>query len=129
MKSRCLNPKSARYNCYGGRGIKVCDRWLESFENFYTDMLSTWKQGLTLERINNDGNYEPSNCKWATLKEQGNNRSTNTKITYKGRTQNISEWAREYGIKNPGTLSNRVFIHKWDIEKALTTPVKNYKRG
>jgi hypothetical protein len=73
MKARCYNPKSKFYSYYGGRGIKVCDRWLNSIENFIQDMGNRPK-GTSLDRINNDGNYEPNNCRWATSKEQSNNR-------------------------------------------------------
>lgn len=73
MKARCLNPNHSRYQYYGGRGIKVCDRWL-IFKNFLEDM-GIRLNGMTLERVNNDGNYEPSNCKWATWSEQMNNQS------------------------------------------------------
>lgn len=72
MKDRCLNPKHKQYKDYGGRGIQICERWLK-LENFFKDM-GERPSGLTLDRINNDGNYEPSNCKWATWKEQQNNR-------------------------------------------------------
>lgn len=80
MKQRCLNPNSQRWDDYGGRGITICKRWLDSFENFYTDMGERPKQ-LSLDRINNDGNYEPSNCRWATAKQQMNNRSNTTGLS------------------------------------------------
>lgn len=77
IRVRCLNPKNPAYKYYGGRGIKICDRWLEDFTNFYNDMYSTYKEGLTLDRINNDGDYEPWNCEWSTREKQAKNRSTN----------------------------------------------------
>lgn len=84
MKQRCYNFKFKQYKDYGGRGIKICDRWLESFENFYEDMGSTWKPGLTLDRINNDGNYELGNCRWITRKEQLLNRRAYGAVPFKG---------------------------------------------
>ena len=81
MKQRCYNPNSAAYKNYGGRGIKVCDKWLKSFEAFYDDM-GTRPEGMSIDRINNDGNYEPSNCKWSTPKEQSSNRRNCKEVAY-----------------------------------------------
>lgn len=76
MKQRCYNFKSTTYEYYGARGITVCDRWLNSFENFYNDMISTYVKGLQLDRIDNNGNYEPDNCRWATRSQNTKNRRT-----------------------------------------------------
>ena len=105
MLQRCNNPKNKRYKNYGGRGIKVCKRW-DKFENFYADM-DERPEGLTIERIDNDGNYEPSNCKWATRKENSRNTRTNRIIKYEGISRCLSAWAEELGI-NKGTLKNRL---------------------
>lgn len=83
MKSRCLNPNRKSYSRYGGRGITICDTW-QTFEGFLSDMGSTYQEGLTLDRINNDGNYELSNCRWATAIEQGSNTSKNVRIEFEG---------------------------------------------
>jgi hypothetical protein len=96
MKARCLNEKTIDYPRYGGRGIKVCDRWLESFENFFDDM-GTRPEKMTLERRDTDGNYEPSNCRWATAQEQASNRSTSQYIEKNGERLTISEAARVIG--------------------------------
>lgn len=89
MKARCLNPRNVGYRNYGGRGIGVCDRWL-SFENFYYDVSPDWKPGLTLERINNEGNYEPGNIRWATFREQQQNKRTSRRLTFLGETKNYN---------------------------------------
>lgn len=97
MKDRCLNPKNCVYHNYGARGIKVCDRWINSFENFYSDMGEKPKH-LSIERIDNNGDYEPSNCRWATAREQCANRRRSSHVTIDGETKNISEWSRVSGI-------------------------------
>lgn len=93
MKSRCYNKHNARYGRYGKRGIRVCDEWKEDYINFHNwAMENGYSEDVTIERINNDGNYEPSNCRWATIKEQCNNRSTNINITIGNSTRNLTEW-------------------------------------
>ena len=82
IKSRCLNPKNEAYNNYGGRGIKICDRWLNSFENFYADMGLKPSEEYSIDRIDNNGHYEPGNCKWNTFEEQQNNKRTNVYHVY-----------------------------------------------
>lgn len=122
MLERCRNPKNRYYHNYGGRGISVCKRWIK-FENFISDMgLKPKDQKYSIERINNDGNYEPSNCKWATREEQESNKRTNRYITYNGVTLHLSAWARKQSLK-PNCIKNRL-KNNWSIEKALTTPVK-----
>lgn len=126
MRRRCLNPNHKDYPRYGGRGITICDRWLDSFENFYADMGKRPSLKFSLDRKNNDLGYSPSNTKWSTPYEQQNNRSSNHKIPYNGRTQNICQWADELNIKRR-TLRSRISQLNWSIEKALTTPVRQQK--
>lgn len=114
MKSRCNNKKNKHYNRYGGRGITFCDRW-ECFNSFLKDM--GLSNGLTLDRINNDGNYEPNNCRWATRKEQSLNRSTNIFLTAFGDTMTVSEWSIKLGVNRKNILYR---YHKgFDHEKCL----------
>jgi len=98
MKLRCTNPNNTAYMNYGGRGIKVCDRWINSFENFLTDMGERPSTNYSLDRIDHNGDYCPENCRWATRKEQCNNRRSNIMITYKGRTQSLKLWCDEFGL-------------------------------
>jgi len=121
MLDRCRNPRSQFFSRYGGRGIQVCDRW-HKFEAFYADM-GDRPAGKTLDRINNDGDYEPANCRWATPKEQCNNKALNRLLTLRGRTQTLSQWAIELGV-NESTLRTRVG-RGWSDERVLTQPVRS----
>lgn len=98
MKERCLNKNHVAYSRYGGRGIKICSRWLHSFENFLSSMGAMPTPLHTLERRNNALGYLPSNCRWATKKEQANNRSNSRMIEYLGKTKTLAEWAVELGF-------------------------------
>ena len=126
MIQRCTNPKNKNYKHYGDRGIKVCNRWLK-FENFLTDMGEHPGKGYSIDRINNNGNYCKSNCRWATEKEQHRNKRDNHLETYKGKTQCLREWSEEFGI-NYYVLWSRL-NRGWSIEKALITPVRKYRKG
>lgn len=99
MKQRCNNPKNKRWNRYGGRGIKICEEWENSFDSFREWALSNgYKEGLTIDRINNDGNYEPDNCRWATYREQNRNYSRNVYYEHNGEKHTAIEWAEIYGL-------------------------------
>ena len=120
MKGRCYRKTSCCYHTHGGRGITVCDEWL-SFVPFRKWALSNgYSDELTLDRIDNNGNYEPSNCRWATMKEQGNNRRTNHVLTHNGETHTMKEWSEITGIKYY-TLVARINTLGWSIEKTLNT--------
>lgn len=124
MKRRCYNKNDSHYPRWGGRGIQICPEWLLDFSNFQLWALHNgYADNLTIDRINNDGNYCPANCRWVTVAEQNNNQRTNRLITYNGRTQNLKQWSEEFHI-NYGTLLSRLDDSKWSIEKAFTTPVK-----
>lgn len=122
MKGRCEYNSNPSYKDYGGRGIKVCERW-HSFENFFADMGHPPLE-LTLDRIDNNGDYEPDNCRWATRKVQQNNNRQNRKIKFNGMTKTIAEWAQVRGIKAP-TIGHRI-KRGWNPEKALMTPTGKY---
>lgn len=118
MRQRCLNPNNPAFKSYGGRGISICERW-ELFENFYSDM-GQRPPGLEIDRIEVNGNYEPGNCRWATVLEQGRNQRKTRFVTINGVTKCMSEWISEFGI-NRTTLESRLRLG-WPVEKALTHP-------
>lgn len=123
MIGRCENPKNPAFDRYGGRGIGICAEWRKSFQAFrdwarangYADM-------LTIDRINNDGNYEPSNCRWATYTQQSRNRRCMKPITYQGETLLIPELAERCGLP-ADVLKNRIRRYGWPIELAVSLPV------
>lgn len=119
MMSRCYNPKTERYPRYGGRGISVCDEWNHNYPAFRDWALSHgYQDGLTIDRIDVDGNYSPENCRWITNAEQMKNMSTNRYLSHNGETHTLSDWARKVGI-TPATLHKRL-KRGWSLEKALT---------
>lgn len=120
MKYRCTVEKSPNWDSYGGRGIKVCDRWLESFDNFYADMGPRPSDDHSLDRKDNDGNYEPNNCRWATVEEQMNNRRVNVFVDYNGRRLTLTQVARTLGV-NPGYL-NRSYRRGMTFDEIVETP-------
>jgi hypothetical protein len=117
MKVRCNNPKNKGYKNYGGRGIKVCERWQKSFADFISDMGQRPSPNHSIERIDNDGDYEPQNCKWATYTEQANNTRNNHFLTFNGETLTINQWARKLGIDRR-VLTSRL-IRGWSVERVL----------
>lgn len=116
MKTRCNNPKATGYEYYGGRGIKVCNRWLDSFWNFYADM-GPRPENTTLDRIDVDGNYDPENCRWATWEEQAVNKTDTEYFEIAGEKLSVKEWADKLDIL-PNTITYRL-IRGWSIEEAL----------
>lgn len=126
MRERCYLKTKDGYDRYGGRGITVCPEWMDSFEAFRDWAIANgYRDDLTLDRMDNDGPYSPENCRWSTIVEQANNKSTSRLITYGGRTQTLAQWAHEIGIGRD-TLRHRI-ESGWSIERALTEP-RNEKR-
>lgn len=118
MRFRCNNPNDKSYHNYGARGIRVCDEWTNSFSSFYNWALSNgYNDGLTIDRINNDGNYEPSNCRWVSRKVQGNNSRKNRLITIDNETKTLSQWCEQLGLKYQ-TIEMRLY-RGWDERRAL----------
>ncbi|MBQ5900599.1 MAG: hypothetical protein IIW86_01930 [Clostridia bacterium] len=107
IKQRCNNPNVNCYERYGGRGIKICDEWLDFMAFYNWAITNDYKEGLSIDRINNNGNYEPSNCQWVNAKSQANNRRSSRYITYNNETHTVAEWSRITGIKS-STLFERI---------------------
>ena len=120
MKLRCYNVKNLNYKNYGGRNITICNEW-QKFENFYNwSITNGYNDNLSIDRINVNGNYEPNNCRWITIKEQQNNRRNNHLLTFNGKTQTVAQWSKELNISNLRMRLKR----GWSIERALTTPTR-----
>lgn len=121
MKDRCVNPKNPSYDNYGGRGIKVCARWFNSFDYFLEDM-GPRPEGGTIERIDNNSDYAPLNCRWATRAEQANNKRTSKFLSAHGETKTLAQWAKTLNC-HPATILNRLGMG-WSEEKSVLTQVE-----
>lgn len=125
MKMRCANPKAISYKYYGGKGITVCEEW-QTFEPFWRWAgANGYADGLTIDRIDNNGNYTPDNCRWATPKEQQNHTSYTRILEHHGEKRSVMEWSENLGIPST-TLYNRL-RRGWEIERALTTKIGKYR--
>lgn len=131
IKQRCYNPNDIGYKYYGGRGIKVCNEWLDKekgFANFYNwSMQNGYREDLSIDRINNDGNYEPNNCRWTTRKVQNNNTRRLHIITYNNESHTLTEWSKILNI-NVTTLSNRINYRKMPIKEAFEKNTNRCKK-
>lgn len=128
MRSRCENPNHVSYKNYGGRGIDVCEEWKTDFMSFYNWAINNgYKDDLQIDRIDNNKNYEPSNCRWATRKENLMNKRTTLIYEYNGQVKTLKDWSEQYGIPYK-RLRCRVKEFNWDMERALTTPINNRKK-
>lgn len=124
MKERCYNINHNQYKDYGGRGISICEEWKDNFISFYNWAISNgYSDDLTIDRIDNNKNYCPENCKWSTRKEQNNNQRTNHLLTYNHKTQTMAQWAEEIGL-NPHTLQTRI-SRGWSVQDALFGKAQN----
>lgn len=122
LRARCHNPQNSSYPKYGARGIRVCDEWRADFLNFLRDMGRRPSQAHSIERVNNDGNYEPGNCRWATAKEQARNRRSSRFIEIDGTTQTLAGWADQAGI-NLSTIHARLKAG-WEPKDAVFKPLR-----
>lgn len=119
VKSRCYNPNNKSYSNYGKRGIVMCDEWLNNRESFITWAIANGcKEGLSLDRINNNGPYSPENCRWITLKENNQNRRSSKFYTFQGLTLNLQQWCDKYNL--PRARVNARLNRGWSFEEAIT---------
>lgn len=140
MKARCYNPNHTSYKNYGGRGITICEEWLNqesliigrrvtkgwlAFQNWAYS--NGYKDNLTIDRIDNDKGYSPDNCRWVSVKTQSNNRSTNHFVIYKNRKQTLTQWCEEFNLPW-ATIQVRLNRLHWTVEKTFETPIKRYKK-
>ena len=123
MKKRCLNKNSTDYASYGGKGISICARWLNSFPNFLSDMGTRPSSAHSIDRIDNAKGYSPENCRWATSSDQANNRKNNILLTFRGETKTVAQWCTILGV-NYYLVYQRITDLGWDAEKALTAPTR-----
>ena len=122
IKKRCYNERIKQWNDYGGRGISVCEEWRNDFKKFYDWAISNgWEKGLSLDRIDNNGNYAPTNCRWVTMNIQQNNKRNNFYITCYGETKTLSEWCKHLNL-NYSATKNRITYLNWSIKKSFETP-------
>ena len=122
MRSRCYNPKNKKYKDYGGRGISICSDWDDFLQFKKWSLENGFEESLTIDRIDNNGNYSPENCRWINQKEQMRNTRVNHLLTYNGETKTMSEWSEITGIKYH-TLKQRINKYGYSVDRALTTPV------
>lgn len=128
MRRRCLNTTRKDYARYGGRGITICDRWIDSFANFLADMGPRPSPEHSIERRDNESGYGPENCFWGTRVEQARNKRDTSYLTLNGVTRCLAEWVEVTGIPH-NTILMRINKYGWTVEKALTTPIRSWAPG
>jgi hypothetical protein len=129
IKQRCFNPNNKDYSNYGGRGVTMYDKWADDFEVFFKDVGQRPGKGYTIDRIDVNGNYEPGNCRWVTMKVQSNNRRSNKHIVINGVCDSLMNWVNKIGCVSYETAKARINVHGWDPFTAITTPVKSKRNG
>ncbi len=126
MRARCLNPKHSAYANYGGRGISICPEWLNDFDAFYHDMAPR-PDGMTLDRIDNNGDYSKSNCRWVLVADQHNNKRTNVLLTKDGETLTVAQWTKRLGVTE--TVISARLRRGLPIERVLEPKLRQWKHG